>query len=320
MQKERGAAAGTIEGYLTVVRDFLSRRFGASEVDLAALTASDIGAYLVERAPALAPKTLAFRAGALRSFLGFLFLREETAIDLATAPLMSQTRYRATVPRYLSPAEVGQLLATCDSSTPTGRRNRAILLLLVRLGLRAGEVAALELDDIRWRSGEIVVRGKGDVVNRLPLLSDVGEALSAYLRDRDAGAPTRRIFLRRCAPIRELGGRAAIGSIVRVGLNRAGLQTPVRGPHLLRHTLGTLMIRSGASMDEIAEVLRHFHAARRQSTPRSTSRHCALWPGRGRASEVRDDHSRQRARRLPRPPPRARFQAEADRSRTSTVR
>ena len=288
MQKERGAAVGTIEGYLAVVRDFVGRRFGTDEVDLAALTATDVGAYLVERAPDLSPKTLAYRAGALRSFFRFLFLRGETATDLSTAPLMSQTRHRATVPRYLSPAEVEKLLGICVPSTPTGRRNRAILLLLVRLGLRAGEVATLDLDDIRWRSGEIVVRGKGDVVNRLPLLSDVGEALCAYLKhDRVAGAPTRRVFLRRCAPVRELGGRGAISSIVRDGLSRAGLQPPVRGAHLLRHTLGTQMIRAGASMAEIAEVLRH-------ATPRSSAIYAKVdfealralarpWPGIGDA-------------------------------------
>lgn len=258
MHKERGAAAGTIEGYLAVVRDFLGRRFGSGEVDLALLTVSDVGTYLVERAHSLSPKTVAYRAGALRSFFRFLFLRGEIAIDLSTAPLMSQTRHRATVPRYLSPAQVEELLDTCDPGTPTGRRDRAILLLLVRLGLRAGEVAALELNDIRWRSGEIVVRGKGNVVNRLPLLSEVGEALAAYLRqDRVSDGPTRQVFLRRLAPVRELGGRGAINSIVRAGLSRAGLHPPVRGPHLLRHTLATQMIRAGASMAEIAEVLRH---------------------------------------------------------------
>jgi site-specific recombinase XerD len=265
MQKERGAAAGTIEGYLSVVRDFLGQRFGAGEVDLAALTASDVGAYLVGRAPALSPKTLAYRAGAIRSFFRFLFLQGQTTTDLSTAPLMSQTRHRATVPRYLSTDEVEKMLSSCDPATPTGRRDRAILLLLVRLGLRAGEAAALELDDIRWRSGEVVVRGKGDVVNRLPLLSEVGEALSVYLKhDRATDTSTRRVFLRCCAPIRELGGRGAISSIVRAALNRAGLHPPVRGAHLLRHTLGTRMIRGGASMAEIAEVLRH-------ATPRSSS-------------------------------------------------
>ena len=258
IRKVRGAADGTIEGYLAVVRDFLGRRFGTADVDHAALAASDVAEYMVEKAPTLAPKTLAFRAGALRSFFRFVFLRGETATDLTTAPLTPQTRHRGTVPRYLSQAEVGQLLDTCDVSTPTGRRNLAILLLLVRLGLRASEVAALELDDIRWRSGEIVVRGKGDSVNRLPLLTEVGEALSAYLKhDRVCYTPTRRVFLRRCAPVRELGGRGAISSIVRKGLSRAGLHPPVRGAHLLRHTLGTQMIRAGASMAEIAEVLRH---------------------------------------------------------------
>jgi integrase len=124
--------------------------------------------------------------------------------------------------------------------------------------LRAGEVAALELDDIRWRSGEIVVRGKGQVVDRLPLLSEVGEALSSYLaNDRLASTPTRRVFLRLCAPVRAIGGRGAISTVVRTSLHRAGLRPQVRGAHLLRHTLASRMIRSGASMSEIAEVLRH---------------------------------------------------------------
>ena len=257
MRTERGAAEGTVEGYVAVVREFLNGRFGSGDVDLAALTVSDITAYLVERAPALSRKRVAYLASALRSFLRFLFVQGETATDLSTAPLMSQTRHRATVPRYLLPAEVERLLDTCDPSTPAGRRNRAILTLLVRLGLRAGEVAALELDDIRWRSGEIVVRGKGDVVDRLPLLSEVGEALSSYITNDRAGTPTRRVFLRLCAPTREIGGRGAVSTVVRVGLKRAGLRPQVRGAHLLRHTLATRMIRAGASMAEIAEVLRH---------------------------------------------------------------
>ena len=258
MRTERGAAEGTVEGYVAIVREFLDRRFGSGDVDLAALTASDIGAYLVERAPALSPKRVAYLASALRSFFRFLFVQGQTAADLSTASLTCQARHRASVPRYLSPAEVEQLLNTCDPSTAAGRRNRAILVLLVCLGLRAGEVAALDLGDIRWKSGEIVIRGKGDVVDRLPLLAEVGEALSSYLtNDRAAHAPTRRVFLRLCAPVREVAGRGAISSVVRMGLERAGLRPQVRGAHLLRHTLGTRMIRAGASMTEIAEVLRH---------------------------------------------------------------
>ena len=258
LRKERGAAEGTIEGYVAVVADFLLRCFGTGEVDLVALTASDVGKYLVERVPALSRKSVAYRASALRSFLRFLFIQGLTATDLSTASLTAQTRHQAAVDRYLSPEDVGRLLDTCDPSTHAGRRNRAILLLLVRLGLRAAEVAALELDDIRWRSGEIVVREKGDVVDRLPLPSEVGKALTLYLKnDRGARVPTRRVFLRLCAPVRGLAGRGAVSTIVRVGLKRAGLEPPARGAHLLRHTLATRMIRSGASMAEIAEVLRH---------------------------------------------------------------
>ncbi len=257
MRRERGAAEGTIEGYVAVVGDFLVRRFGPGGVDFGLLTASDVGKYLIERAPALSPKRIAYLASALRSFLRFLFIQGVTVTDLSTAPLTAQTIHRPIVDRYLSPEEVGRLLETCDPSTPAGRRNRAILLLLVRLGLRAAEVAALELDDIRWRSGEIVVRGKGDVVDRLPLPTEVGKALALYLKNDRATAPTRRVFLRLCAPVRQLGGRGAISTVVRVALKRAGLAPPVRGAHLLRHTLGRQMIRSGASMAEIAEVLRH---------------------------------------------------------------
>lgn len=258
MRRERGAAEGTVEGYVAVVREFLVQRFGAEDVDVAALAASDIGEYLVGRAPVLSPKRVAYLATALRSFFRFLFVHGETSTDLSLATLTAQARHRASVPRYLSPAEVERLLDTCDPNTAAGRRNRAILLLLVRLGLRAGEVAALELDDIRWRSGEIVVRGKGNVVDRLPLLSEVGKALALYLTtDRSGDAGTRRVFLRLCAPVRELGGRGAVSTVVRKGLQRAGLHPAARGAHLLRHTLGTRMIRAGASMAEIAEVLRH---------------------------------------------------------------
>lgn len=258
MRKERGAAEGTIEGYVAVVHEFLVGRFGTGEVDLGGLAASEGGTYVLKRAPGLSPKRVAYLVSALRSFLRFLFVQGNTTTDLSTALLTAQTIHLPIVDRYLSPEDVDRLLDTCDPNTRAGRRNRAILLLLVRLGLRAAEVAGLDLEDIRWRSGEIVVQGKGNVIDRLPLPADVGSALSSYLKnDRAPGAPTRRIFLRLCAPVRELDGRGAISTIVRVALERAGLEPPTRGAHLLRHTLGTHMIRSGASLAEIAEVLRH---------------------------------------------------------------
>lgn len=265
MRTERGAAEGTTEGYVGVIRKFLQQRFGAGDVELATLAASDVATYLLGRASTLTPKGLSFTACALRSFLRFLFARGLTATDLSTVALTSQTRHQAGVPRYLSPAEVEQVLGTCDPGTPEGRRNRAILLLLVRLGLRAGEVAALDLNDIRWRTGEIVVRGKGNVVDRLPLLSEVGEAMSAYItKDRPAGVSSRRVFFRLCPPVREIANRGAISTVVRQAIAKAGLRPQVRGAHLLRHTLATRMIRAGASITEIAEVMRH-------RSPRTTS-------------------------------------------------
>jgi site-specific recombinase XerD len=149
------------------------------------------------------------------------------------------------------------LLSACDRSTPVGRRDYAILLLLARLGLRAGEVVALELEDLHWRVGEITVRGKGCIHHRLPLVPEVGEAIAAYLRrDRPASA-SRRVFLRTKAPHRGFAGPGTVTTVVRCAVGRAGLEPASRGAHLLRHSLATGMLRRGASMSEIAELLRH---------------------------------------------------------------
>jgi site-specific recombinase XerD len=257
LRKERGACDGTVEGYVAVVRDFLSRCFGTDPVELTTLEGGDIGSYLLDQSRTRSPKRVEYLATVLRSFFRFLFARGETPSDLSRAVLTARTTRFASVPRYLPDADVQKLLDACDPDTPGGRRDHAILLLLARLGLRGGEVAALELDDIRWRSGEIVVRGKGNVVDRLPLLPEVGKALALYVAKDRPKISSRRLFLRLCAPIQGLAGREAISSVVRSALERAGLHPPIRGAHLLRHSLGTRMIRAGASMAEIGEVLRH---------------------------------------------------------------
>jgi integrase/recombinase XerD len=167
-------------------------------------------------------------------------------------------KYRQAVPpAFLSPSEVEQVLAA-TGSTLSGRRDHAILLLLARLGLRGGEVVALELDDVRWRAAEIVVRGKGRMVDHLPLLSDVGEALAVYIREDRGVSASRRLFLRIWAPRNGRTGPVAVGHIVRRALAQAGVRRSGRGAaHLFRHGLATKMIRHGASISEIAEVLRH---------------------------------------------------------------
>jgi integrase/recombinase XerD len=167
-------------------------------------------------------------------------------------PSVADLRDR-TLPRGLEPAAVGRLLASCDRRRLVGRRDYAILLLLARLGLRAGEVAAIGLDDVDWRAGLLLVRGKGGRQDLLPLPVDVGEAIVSYLRGRPR-CECRALFLRVTAPRRELN-RSTIGWVVRAACDRAGLARV--GAHRLRHTAATEMLRAGASLPEIGQVLRH---------------------------------------------------------------
>jgi len=190
---------------------------------------------------------------ALRSFLRYLHLAGLIGAPLAWAvPSVADLRDRS-LPRGLEPAAIKKLLVSCDRRTLIGRRDYAVLLLLSRLGLRAGEVAAIELDDIDWRAGLLLVRGKGGRHDMLPLPVDVGEALVAYLRRRPR-CECRALFLRVTAP-REGMNRCTVAWVVRAACDRAAL--PRVGAHRLRHTTATEMLRRGASLAEIGQVLRH---------------------------------------------------------------
>ena len=260
MRRERGVADVTIDGYVAVIREFLIHRFGDGEAELSVLTASDIGDYLIGRARVMSTRMVISSATALRSFFRFAFVRGETSSDLSTSVLTARSTHHGSVPRYLPAADVEKLLTAFDLDTPSGRRDRAIVLLLARLGFRSGEVAALNLDDIRWRSGEIVVRGKGGAIDRLPLLREIGEANALYLVKDRPRAASRRVFLLLCAPNRGMAGSSTVRAVVKAALERAGIHPPVGGTHFLRHSLGTRMIRAGSSLAEIGQVLRH-HAA-----------------------------------------------------------
>ena len=161
------------------------------------------------------------------------------------------------IPRAIGADQVRQLLASIDRCTPIGRRDYAILLLLARLGLRSSEVAFLNLDDIDWKAGRLSVRGKNRRQLELPLPPDVGKAIVAYLQHGRPHSTSRRVFLRGKAPIRGLLGQSAIGSLVRHALERAGIVAPTKGAHQFRHGLATQMLRHGASLTEIGEVLGH---------------------------------------------------------------
>jgi site-specific recombinase XerD len=259
LRRERALAACTIAAYLTFAHEFIVERLDGcdSRLDLDRLYPGDVRDFLLARVRRMAPKRVQFMGTALRSFLRYLFLRGEIRSDLALAvPTVRQWRL-SSVPRHISPGDVERLLRACDLSSATGRRDHAILLLLARLGLRACEVLALELSDLRWRDGEIVVRGKGLIRDRLPLLPDVGKAIALYLRKDRLPCGSRRVFLCSRAPRRGFGHPGTVSTIVARALARAGVAAPMHGAHLLRHSLATAMVRQGASLAEIGQVLRH---------------------------------------------------------------
>lgn len=259
LRKERGLTENSLRVYLPYIHDFLNEQIAKTGlISPGAFDAYGVRDFLLDRVRNRSSEYSRLLATALRSFFQFLYLRGETTIDLSlSVPTVRRWR-QAQVHAFLSPEDVERILSVTDRSTPTGRRDHAILLLLARLGLRAGEIVALELGDILWRAGEIVVRGKGRLQDRLPLLTDIGEALTHYLsQDRGAGM-SRHVFLRMLAPRIGLAGPGAVGHIVRQALCRADLRSPSRGAaHLFRHSLATRMIRHGASMAEISEILRH---------------------------------------------------------------
>jgi site-specific recombinase XerD len=256
---ERGLTADTIEGYVLAVRPFLDGRLrDGDELDLAGLSAADVVAFVVARCPAQSRGAAKMTVTALRSLLGFLHLRGLIAGPLAEAVPSTASWRLSGLPRALEPEQLDALLSSCDRASPGGRRDYAVLVMLARLGLRAGEVAALKLEHVDWRAGELVIVGKGRRAERLPLPADVGEAIVAYLRDgRPATAQDRSLFVRVRAPHQGLttGG---ITQIVFAAAGRGGIG-PIHA-HRLRHTAATAMLRAGASLEEIGQVLRHRQA------------------------------------------------------------
>ncbi|MGH8532502.1 MAG: site-specific integrase [Gammaproteobacteria bacterium] len=196
---------------------------------------------------------------ALRSFLRYVRYRGEVTLDLVAAVPVVANWSMTSIPRAISADHVRQLLASIDRRIAVGRRDYAILLLLARLGLRSGEVAFLEPDDIDWNVGQLSVRGKSGQRNELPLPTEVGKAIAAYLRHGRPLSISRRVFLRAKAPICGFRGVSGVGSIVRHSLKRAGIHAPTTGAHQFRHGLATKLLRQGASLSEIGELLGHRH-------------------------------------------------------------
>ena len=258
LMHDRGLAAASIRLYGDTVGRFLDSFFADSAVQLGQLAAVDVIRFVTAEAARMHhPKRSQVMTTALRSFLQYGRYRGEIVADLYSCVPTVANWSKAAIPRSISRVQVQCLLGACDQQSGAGNRDYAMLLLIARLGLRASEVVGLTLEDIDWTAGVIQIRGPAQRVDRLPLPSDVGAALVDYLRHWRPACVARNVFIRSRAPRRALLGPSAVSCIVLRALQRAGIDSPTKGAHLLRHSLATQMLAGGASLGEIAEILRH---------------------------------------------------------------
>jgi site-specific recombinase XerD len=254
---QRNLAPITIQTYLGTVEHFLMHCYAAKPLKLETLSVPEITTFMLQQARHYSAGHTQLIASGLRNFFRFLLQQGVTKTNFAQCVLAPARRRLSTLPKFMKADDVERLLQSVDQETPTGRRNFAILQLLARLGLRSGEVASLTLDDINWDKGTIIIGGKGGHKDQLPLPHEVGQAIANYLCDGRPSCSTRHVFVRLRAPLRGFFNGAAVGTIVRRALNRAGLHPALKGAHLLRHSLATRLLREGASLTEIGELLRH---------------------------------------------------------------
>ena len=251
--QERGLASQTVAGYLSVARQFLSHVASTDGLDLSKLDAKVVSQFVVQAAQHRCVGSTKHLVTALRSLLRFLHVAGHAPVLAASVPTVAGWRGSA-LPRALPPGDLDRLLASCDRQTAAGRRDRAILTLLARLGLRVGELVRLELSDFDWRGGEVTIRGKARRQERLPLPVDVGEAIAEYIL---GGRPTERqgrLFVRAGDPPRCFSAKRVRTALCEA-CRRAGI-APITA-HVLRHTAATELLRAGASLIEVGQVLRH---------------------------------------------------------------
>jgi site-specific recombinase XerD len=257
LSHERGLSPETLATYIPLVRCFLSHCFKAGAIRLEKLCPKDITAFILSYTQSVKRNTAKLMVTSLRAFFRYLRLRGQIATDLAAfVPAISDWRLTG-LPKSLEPKQIECLLKSCNQNTKVGQRNFTILLLLARLGLRAGEIVKMTLDDINWDIGELMIRGKGPRKDKLPIPYDVGEALADYLQHGRPVCPSRCVFIRARAPYRGFSSSVAICNIVQRALLRAKINSCYKGAHLLRHSLATNMLHKGASLTEIGEILRH---------------------------------------------------------------
>jgi len=256
---ERGLAVATARNYRRIASCFLQACFGDGPVQTETLSGADVIGFVQRHAHGHGHSWAQSMVTALRSLLRYLHQHGRTCVDLAACVPAVAAWSLACVPGFLSPEQTRQVLDHCDRRSATGRRDYAMLLLCARLGLRAGEVAALRLEDIDWTAGCLTIRGKGGRCAQMPLPQDVGAAIVAYLREGRPVCGDRRVFLRDRAPRTGFGSSSSVSAIASRALARARISPPRTGAHLFRHSLATEMLHQGASLTEIGQVLRHQH-------------------------------------------------------------
>ena len=257
--KKRGLALSSTDRYLEVARRFLSFRSSTRQKPWHRLDAKGVTDFVLHDSSGRGRRSAQLMTAVRRSFLRFLFQEGKINTNLAGAVPTVAGGPRSELPTFLEANQVRKLLRGCDRRGKMGKRDYAILLILTRLGLRAGEVAALVLEDIDWCGGYICVRGKGSRVDRLPLVEAVGQALADYLRKGRPLCSSRRVFIKSVGLPEGFSGSGSVSGVVRRTLRRAGLHAPHQGAHLLRHSLATNMLQGGATLAEISQVLRHQH-------------------------------------------------------------
>jgi site-specific recombinase XerD len=257
LTEERGLQERTLSPYLEVTRSFLSNRFGKGPISLRELEPGDVARFVIRRARAVSPTTAQRSASVLRCFFRFLYQRGDIHTNLGACVPRVPNWGLAGIPKFLPAEKVELLLEKCNQDSSTAQRDYAILLLLARLGLRSIEIVHMNLEDIDWEAGELLVRGKAGRQDRLPLPEDAGRTLARYVHQVRPRCASRRVFIRMHAPHQGFKGSASVTWIVCQALNRAGITVPRRGAHLLRHSLATHMLGAGASLTEIGKILRH---------------------------------------------------------------
>lgn len=259
LERTLGSAPATVRQHLLFARRLINFAFVTQELDWAALCGETIAQFTLQQTKRRSGFGRKAPGSSIRVLLRYLVTRGELRAGLEAAVPKAREWKHASLPAHLSEAEVTKILEACDDGTDLGKRDLAILLLLSRLGLRAGEAIRLRIDDIDWASGAVIIRaGKTHRERRLPLPQEIGQALIDYLRHgRPKNSPHREVFLTHTAPLLPLQDSSAVGKLVRRQMKRAEITSSASGAHLFRHTVATQMVRRGASFKDVADVLGH---------------------------------------------------------------